>query len=105
MNKITKLKIAELSAVNGGKGCMAITWAITVSLVPYALHMTVVLSQNYIEMKKILAQKGSGDNKSWHAMNPTPSKTKQFIKKTTNALLFWKGSKDRFGCFEDGRFL
>ena len=97
MNKITELKSAELSAVNGGLDCSQIA--------SYVIHIAVVGWQHWIEMKKIVALKGSGDSSSWHAFNSSPSKTNQFIKKAKNILLAWKGSKSRFGWFEDGRYL
>lgn len=106
MNKITELKPSELAAVNGGKLDYV---AICAEVINKIVHIGVVGWQNWIEMKRIHMLKGSGDSNSWHAFNPSPSKMAKFMKsaiKVTKDILFsWKGSKDRFGCCEDGRFL
>lgn len=107
MNKITELKPAELSAVNGGEaanGCLAVTWAAVVFLAPYVVHYASVASQYYMDIKRAAAitEANKGTNINFHTMNSNPKKTTKFIK---TALSYLTGNKNRFGCFEDGRFL
>lgn len=104
MNKITELKPIELSAINGGKGCLAVTWAAVVFLAPYVVHYASVASQYHMDIKRLAVQKEvtKGIGIKFYTMNSGSSKTTKFIK---NPLSYLTGNKDRFGWLEDGRYL
>jgi len=107
MNKITELKPIELSAINGGdggKGCLAVTWAAVVFLAPYAVHYASVASQYYMDIKRFAAQTEAnrGTDIKFYTVNSVSSKTTKLIK---NSLSYLTGNKNRFGWLEDGRYL